>query len=189
MKQRQLFSIIYLFVSFPLAGQIGVDTGAPIITPVPQNSRVMQERLAEYLEQEKNDTGKTPTAITPPLSFDKRLDSLQLVAWQNYYSYMSHGYKHRKNVFVWQLLSSKIIFFVVIFLVLAGLYFAWLQFMHVINNRVGGKTVAEELQTELTASGKEIKVSSPVLGVILLLISLMFFFLYLKYVYPIIETF
>ena len=43
--------------------------------------------------------------------------------------------------------------------------------------------------TELEASVKGIKVSSPVLGVIILVISLLFFYLYLAFVYPIQEVF
>ncbi len=43
--------------------------------------------------------------------------------------------------------------------------------------------------TEIVASVKGIKVSSPILGVIILVISLLFFYLYLVYVYPITEIF
>jgi len=187
MKHYQKFFFACILLPFTSIAQINVDTGKEIVTPA--NAEVMRKKLNEFIDKEKNDTIESTKFIVPPYSADKRLDSPQLLAWQNYYSYMTHGYKHRKNVFSWQLVSSKIIFFVVIFLVLMGIYFAWLQFIHVLRKRDLTKTLAEELRTELTASGKEIKVSSPVLGVIILLISLMFFFLYLKYVYPIIETF
>lgn len=51
-----------------------------------------------------------------------------------------------------------------------------------------GKTGdAKEHSVELSTSG--IKVSSPVLGVIILALSLAFFYLYLVYVYPIKEIF
>lgn len=45
------------------------------------------------------------------------------------------------------------------------------------------------LKTDLEASIGNVKVSSPVLGVVILLLSLMFFYVYLVYVYPIQETF
>jgi hypothetical protein len=51
-----------------------------------------------------------------------------------------------------------------------------------------GPTEPESI-TEFEASAKGIKVSSPVLGVIILVISLAFFYLYLVYVYPISEIF
>ena len=60
---------------------------------------------------------------------DPRLDSVKLKALTSYYSYMNFRYEHRKNVFYWQLVSSEIIFFVVIGLVLIGVYFAWLQIL------------------------------------------------------------
>jgi hypothetical protein len=187
-----LIALISLPCISPAQG-IGVDTAREIVTPATAHD--MQQKLKEFTENEKKgqadikDTTEAGGIMIPPYSADRRLDSFQLTAWQNYYGYMTHGYKHRKSVFSWQLFSSKIIFFVVIFLVLTGIYFAWLQFMYVIRKHKGQKTVGEELHTELTASGKEIKISSPVLGVIILVISLLFFLLYLKYVYPINEIF
>ena len=181
--------LIVFLLSITASAQTDVDTTRVIVTPAAND---MKKRLNEYVEKEKKDALHTDTIqaselILPPYSTDPRLDSIQLISWENYYEYMTHGYKHRKNVFSWQLVSSKIIFFVVIFLVLMGIYFAWLQFIRVIYK--DPKTVIDELKTELTASASEFKVSSPVLGVIILLISLMFFFLYLKYVYPITELF
>ena len=184
MKSQSVFVISFFLLASITHAQISVDTARAIITPAAGD---MKEKLNEYLQNEKKDTVETSKLILPPYSADPRLDSFQLMSWENYYEYMTHGYKHRKNVFSWQLVSSKIIFFVVIFLVLMGIYFAWLQFIRVIHK--DARTIAEELKTELTASANEFKVSSPVLGVIILLISLMFFFLYLKYVYPITELF
>lgn len=121
-------------------------------------------------------------------------------ALQGYYEYRSKGYEHRARVFEWQLLSSKIIFVIVITLVAIGIYFSWLQF------RVGmvaqerrqskeeksGAEVEQETEsdtrTTVRFSGKGIEVSSPVLGVIILAISLAFLYLYLVYVFPIEET-
>jgi hypothetical protein len=106
-----------------------------------------------------------------------------------YYQYRQTGYDHRLRLFEWQTLSSKIIFVVVLALVASGIYFAAIQF-HV------GLRAGEQLKreghpetTELVLSIKELKVRSPVLGVIVLAISLAFFYLYLVYVYPIEDVF
>ena len=100
------------------------------------------------------------------------------------YEYRASGLLHRRRVFEWQLISSKIIFVTVLLLVASGIVFAALQF------RAGLKRTTSDAQDEVTSldiSTTSIKVSSPILGVIILVISLVFFYLYLAYVYPITE--
>lgn len=107
---------------------------------------------------------------------------------QAYYAYRKAGYEHRLGVFAWQGLSTKIIFFVVLLLVLAGIYFAAIQFHAGLRRRDGSESGPPE-ETELSLSVSEVKVRSPVLGVIILTISLAFFYLYLVHVYPIRDVF
>jgi len=83
---------------------------------------------------------------------------------------------HRESVLGWQHLSTQIILFIVLVLVGMGLYFAWVQF-HSGSDEQG--------VNELSISMEGVKISSPVLGVIILTLSLGFFYLYLVYVYPI----
>ncbi|MET0621610.1 MAG: hypothetical protein ABW250_01385 [Pyrinomonadaceae bacterium] len=161
---------------------------------------------------------KPPTA--PP--GDAQLDDSTKEAYQNalraYYEYQRSGLEHRRSVFAWQLLSSRIIFFTVIALVLSGVYFSGVQFHNSLPPRRAGQmktrrkiksetdpplvhgtaAPAEKLveeatvefpTTQLEASLQGIKVSSPILGVIILALSFLFFYLYLKYVYPINEIF
>ncbi|MEM6667419.1 MAG: hypothetical protein AAF638_13560 [Pseudomonadota bacterium] len=105
-------------------------------------------------------------------------------AYKAYYDYRVTGFAHRAEVFRWQLFSSRLIFVLVIAIVIAGLYFSWMQFHH------GLKTGDLDKETSLEASvASGIKVSSPVLGVIILALSLGFFYLYLLHVYPIAEIF
>jgi hypothetical protein len=106
-------------------------------------------------------------------------------ARMHYFNYFIEGYKHRQNVFHWQLLSSKIIFVVVVLLVFSGIIFAAIQFYDGLKN-----SLRQSSQTTTFEAGKGgLKVSSPILGVIILVISLVFFYLYLVYVYPIKEIF
>jgi len=117
----------------------------------------------------------------------------------NYYSYHAHGFIYRQRVFDWQLLSSKIIFVVVILLVCVGIYFAALQFHYGLRRpavvtqesktSAGSRQLIQPEVTTVAASLKGIQVSSPVLGVIVLTISLAFLYLYLVYVYPVTEIF
>jgi hypothetical protein len=119
-----------------------------------------------------------------PQNFEPNEETLAALqeAVQGYYEYRSNGYMHRQRVFEWQLVSSSVIFAMVVLIVLVGLYFSWLQF------RLAMKTGKSETTT-LEASQTGFKVSSPVLGVIILTLSLAFFYLYLIYVYPIVDTF
>ncbi|WP_350333584.1 hypothetical protein [Coralliovum pocilloporae] len=134
----------------------------------------------------ESEKGPNPEILFPNLPQNFKPDAETLAAVQaavkGYYDYRERAYRHRQDVFSWQHLSSRIIFFVVIIIVLAGLYFSWMQF-HVDKDRESRET------TTLEASQTGIKVSSPVLGVIILVLSLAFFYLYLVHVYPIADTF
>lgn len=117
---------------------------------------------------------------------DSATNQLFLEAMGAYYRYRSSGLEHRSRVFEWQLFSSKVIFATVLMLVGAGMAFAAIQFRVGLRRAPGDK--AQEM-TEVNLSATSVKVSSPVLGVIILVISLAFFYLYLVYVYPISEIF
>jgi hypothetical protein len=106
-------------------------------------------------------------------------------ALREYFGYFKSGIAHRRQAFAWQLFSSRIIFWVVISLVAIGIYFAARQFA--LGLRAAGAPDAEA--TELTASLGGVRVRSPVLGVIILVISFAFFYLYLQFVYPMNTTF
>lgn len=95
-----------------------------------------------------------------------------------YYAYYGTALAHRRDLFGWQLWSSRVIFWLVVLLVLSGVVLAIIQFF-----RDRTQTIST-----VAASPKGIQVSSPVLGVILLTLSLAFFYLYLVYVYPIHEA-
>jgi hypothetical protein len=105
----------------------------------------------------------------------------QDICWKAYregLAYYKRGLTHRSQVLGWQHVSTRIIFFTVLFLVGTGIYFAWVQFK-------AGTGLQKNSEIEISTQG--IKVSSPVLGVIILVLSLAFFYLYLRYVYPINE--
>lgn len=104
------------------------------------------------------------------------------------YLYLASHFDHRRAVFAWQHWSSQIIFGVVLVLVGAGMYFSAVQFHRGLRPTRHVPSAESVEKTEFSASLKEIKVSSPVLGVIILAISLAFFYLYLVFVYPIHEV-
>lgn len=89
--------------------------------------------------------------------------------------YNKYVTEHNESIFFWQHMSTRIIFFVVLSLVGTGIYFAWVQF------HSGDRSQTHVLEISLQG----IKVTSPFLGLVILTLSLAFFYLYLVYVYPI----
>ncbi len=108
------------------------------------------------------------------------------LAMTGYFDYYVKQFRHRRNVFQWQLFSSKIIFFVVIFLVLSGIYFAWIQFKRV---DTPSRVALQSEVSELEVSARGLRIRSPLIGLIILAISLIFFYLYLQFIFPINELF
>ncbi len=141
------------------------------------------DRLKKALEADE--PLKFAPELVPPEFLDEDGEEALKRSIKSYYDYLSEGFEHRRRVFAWQLLSSRIIFVLVVALVTVGIYFSWLQFRAGIAKDGEGDGSAPRTTFEATAKG--IKVSSPVLGVIILVISLVFFYLYLRYVYPIEE--
>lgn len=123
-------------------------------------------------------------SIDPKQLDDSSRESF-IEARKHYFTYFTAGYQHRQSVFRWQLLSSKIIFVVVVMLVFSGIVFAAIQFYAGLKSKTqsGGEV------TTFEAGSGGLKVSSPVLGIIILVISLAFFYLYLVHIYPIEEIF
>ncbi len=175
---RLLFSIaLSLTLLSPINGHAEEETNS---------QSTAKDRLSQLIEQRQqaNSSGNLPQLQTPlsprGIALSDENKAIQQEAVAEYFHHVIESNEHQRRVFQWQLLSAKIIFAIVILLVAAGIYFAAVQFHHGIRT---GKS--SEQETEFEASLKGIKVSSPVLGVIILTISLAFFYLYLVHVYPI----
>ncbi len=176
-----------------------IDDVEPEVLPEPIMVPMLPNRVADFLTHEGEFTDFEGGAA----GLEAYLDDEGMAALQDsltaYYRYRESGYAHRRAVFDWQLMSSKVIFYVVILLVLLGVYFSWLQFMA--EHRRPAKRVEVEVEgaeterprggllTTFKAGTGGLEVSSPVLGIVILAISLAFFYLYLTHVYPINEVF
>lgn len=147
----------------------------------PRPSDVVEE-LNEFIAEEEQSAAEAPELpsqgdLQMLAAMDSSTAAVYIDALRELYRYQLTGFQHRTRVFRWQFYSSIVIFCIVHLLVLAGLYFSWLQF------RKGW----EGLDSRVEISPTGIKVQSSVLGVIILVVSLGFFYLYLVYVYPISE--
>jgi hypothetical protein len=145
-----------------------------------------------------------PSAPSSVAQLDAETRSKYQIAMRGYYDYVDRGYAYRMRVFEWQMLSSRLIFGIVLLMVLAGLIFAAIQFyvamlvamterariakLIAAGEKPTAAAAAGELASELDIGSKGVTVKSSVLGVIVLALSLAFFYLYLVYVYPLHET-
>lgn len=126
-----------------------------------------------------------PERLESADSTDQQTRQAYLAALQAYYAYRAQGYEHRRAAFEWQFFSSKVIFAVVLALVFTGIYFAAVQFRAGIGARKRGPEEATEFVLDL----KGLRLRSPVLGVVILALSLGFLYMYLVFVYPINSVF
>lgn len=121
-------------------------------------------------------------------------------AEQAKFAYRVAAYQNATSTFAWSLTANIIIFAVVIVLVLSGLVFAAIQFRIAFHHGMqvtqtttttigavaaGSETPLAGMATNMEIDSHGIKVSSSILGVIVLLISMAFFYLYAIYIYPI----
>lgn len=98
-------------------------------------------------------------------------------------NYRIWALEHNEKSHRWQMRSGRRIFYCVLFIVAFGLVLSLLQFLPAWKRDLKGIEDAYA-QTELSVSESSFKVSSPVVGLIILALSLGFFVAYLKMVYP-----
>lgn len=123
-----------------------------------------------------------PAFPQPEPNFKKIADELeQEQKSQTLYSseYRKWSLNHTKKIFGFQYISSIIIFFIVLVIVFSGLYFSFIQF----KNSLSIKKEIPSSSMKISMSG--IEISSSIVGLFTLLISLIFFYLYLEKVYPV----
>lgn len=168
-----VFTILFSLISSSAMNQTGGDSAG----------------LMKFLESK---TKEEDPAVIKESSNDSLLN-------KTISEYNIFAFKHRINAYKWQLFSSKIIFFMVILIVLAGLYLSYLQFdigRSIVKKRISGKAsqpldpgLSEliKTQTSFEVSKTGLKIDSAVIGLLILIVSIVFFFLYLKYVFHISE--
>ena len=116
---------------------------------------------------------------------------------QKLYEYEQWSLVHTKKVYEWQLGKSEAVFWIVLFLVALGIVLSWQQFQSDLKHRArrhalpAGVLPADPAlppPTQFKASLQGIEVNSSLVGVVILTISLAFFYLYIVHVYTISGT-
>ncbi len=193
---KKIFLIIFCFYSLVVAGSPVGDTS---VHKPKANSAVSNQ----FNDNEPEDTAdhsleKHMRMDVPPLTAKRLLLQEKSDSANNAYFVWNCSYK--RSIFEFQYWSGIIIFIVVIFIVFLGLGFSAWQFyitMHQIKIKqalilqdkpVDPGDPAASLKSDIEISTSGIKINSSVLGVIIIALSIAFFYLYLLYVYPIHAT-
>ena len=191
-ERLSLVVVVMICVSMASAA-LAATTTAPAPPTSPNGSEISPaEMIKRLLEAEASNPAATrpstgvETVTAVPL--DPAVQTALRESWLAYYRSRTMAYDHRARSFEWQLWSSRVIFWTVIALVLASIYFAAVQF-HATLAALRQSTTPPASAGTVTASAKDgISVTSPVLGVIILAMAFAFFYLYLVYVYQITEV-
>lgn len=198
MRPRTLsLAALALLLLVPAAGATPPPTSSPPAdSPAARvdPSTALDDLLAE---RTRSELAGPPTRM--PVEWeDDATRAAYLEAARAYYAYRTDGLDHRRRVFAWQLTSSKVIFWVVVLLVLAGVYFSGVQFhatLQAWKAAAAGAEPGDVAKAAVPGLGGKVggseeggfKVSSPVLGVLILALSFLFFYLYIVHVHPIQE--
>jgi hypothetical protein len=177
--------------------QAPVPIDAEMVTPVELRAQPKTSPSPPKIEALVPVKAAVPVPITPkaiPQTVPPAEANSSAVQQSNdAYNVWVNGFRER--TYENQLFQTRVIFSLVILLVFAGLFFSWIQFQHafhlkrVLSKRVAAPsdeaTAAAPAQDEVSFGKDGVVIKSAYLGVIILAISMAFFFLYLVYVYPI----
>lgn len=115
----------------------------------------------------------------------------------NMAQYILESRTENYSVYRWQYVSTIIIFFLVIIIVLSGVVYSALQFTIAYKHmkeksaqQLGAATVPAPTEdvTNIKLSLQGVEISSSIFGIITLALSIVFFYLYMVYVYPVSEV-
>jgi hypothetical protein len=204
-RQPRIFSV--LTIAFLMFGSVASGTARG------NGPAVDEAKALELLDElEPTPSGKTAGARAEssaevPAEVPEDVMTAYHDALKASYARDKWSAEFKQRIYEWQLTSSKVVFVVVVLLVAAGVVFAAIQFWvglvaartltsrgrelgdpvvgHGADPRDAAVQTAPDVSGTIEASAAGLKVTTPVLGVIILTLSLLFFYLYLKFVYPI----
>ncbi|WP_299224106.1 hypothetical protein [uncultured Psychroserpens sp.] len=168
------------------------------------STSVLSQDSSEATQKFEQFTKNQKTSLTDSVDYYSDLNEVARLKYEiakekyfesQYVQYFTENLDHRKQTFDWQLFSTKLIFFTVIIIVLCGLVFSGIQFKQSINhlNKKTASTdsssedsspILDKTEIELSLTNG-VKINSSIIGLLILCVSIAFFYLYILYVYPI----
>lgn len=186
---------------------VSATGGGRVYSPVflPSEVRLNDAQIESIKEAFTKQIGTYHDAMAQQNISSTNLYASQSQLWLAKSAHDKWSYEHTQGVFRRHALYTKIIFFMVISIVGSGLVLTWYQFIRdssnvskilqpILNNKSGDKldqtTISAlldafraEQSLELSRDGMKIK--TRVIGLMTLVISMGFFYLYLTHVYPV----
>jgi len=138
--------------------------------------------LEDFDKTAKADTTKESSLkgkLKKELLLEEKKTELEIMKTE----YLMKSLTHRDRVFFWQHTASIIIFIVVLIIVLSGLFLSYLHFYKDLKSQNQIAVVG----TEIELNFKGLKITSSLIGLLILVLSIAFLYLYLVYVFPINE--
>lgn len=156
-------------------------------------SSAISPRIVVAAENQKATTAAASGASNPfseiAEEIEKENDSYKndviADASDKYIAWYSDYYKRSWE---WHLLSTKVIFIVVLSIVFFGLYISWKQFNIDIRHKSDGEKDEAGPNYDISASKDSISIKSKTIGVVILAFSGIFFYLYISIVWPMTST-
>jgi hypothetical protein len=158
-----------------LCGTAFAETKPPV-EPTREQLQLDISLLQDHIKKLESELKSRPANVDPILQ------KAYIEAERKYYEYLAAIMDIRIRAFQTQRLASNVILLLVVLVVVAGIMFAGFQLWKSVS--VAGVQQSNEL--ELSAS--KVRVTSSVVGVVVLTISLVFLYIYTKEVYHISEV-
>jgi len=114
------------------------------------------------------------------LDSQRRIEEQKLATAQMKYEVFR--YEHNQMVFEWELFVSKMLFWIILLFIATGICLSVLQFIN--SNKIRRRTDAKDIST-LSISEKGVEIKTAFIGLLLLIVSLGFLYLYMYTAYPI----
>ena len=193
MRIRVLLWLLLLLPWFISAGYAQTSRTTPQVAPGGETTaKPMEAPVQAPSEDEKQQMLDNCKRAYDELA--AKADSKGYAAWQDYKEYYYRTYQHelavsQLNAFKWQATASKILIWVVVIVCLSGVVFSGYQLWRAtapgpIGGGADGKP-ADPLATNVELSWQNVRVTSSVIGLVVLVISVAYLYLFLKEVYHI----
>lgn len=132
-----------------------------------------------FINQQFTSYDEIPIPLDSNITLSDRTVQMYDSSLTSFYKFKIIEFNRANKVLKWQYTSGKIIFWVVLFIVMSGLILSGIQFYY------SSKSNFQQPYSEIKVGYSGIRLHTSVLGLLILIVSIAFFYLYLKHVYPV----